>query len=918
MAKSRGRKFAEITSPSSGVFDLTSVPTITNAKLQNSAMTLAGSSVSLGGTGVANTDALSEGSSNLYFTNARVQSFLGGGTLAGNIVVPDNQSIYVGSSSDFRIIHNTTNTQLTNATGALQITSNGGITVTGATTFSADLTVDTDTLKVDSTNNRVGIGVASPGAALSVSGLASLANLGGGSTGSAAIYVNSTSGHTGEMLQILKNGSTRMEMTNAGNLGIGESSPSAKFHLKKTAASTQHYDQYATAIIEDTEARLQIVASEGGSNASGLLLTNEAKHWGLVHHGTGNSNIFSIGYYATSSNNTDISDNLNDILNISTGGDVGIGTDAPASILHIEGSTNSYATAPVLYFGSTSTANAAVRDWAIGPADSNYGDFHIFQGASTGASALATSNSKFMIDSVGNVSIGNAGAAIPAAANLYIKDASDSRVIIYESGTSPYTATLELASQGIGTYGGLVQYTSNAERLTIQNYGRTVSSGSYNGSIAFKTKVSNTTPTEVMFIHGFTGNVGIGTTQPGAKLDIAHSTINQAALRVYNSHSSGAYGLLVDNTAHSSGSTYYVADFRAAGSSRFKIPNDGNVIINHGSFSSLPTGSKLNVFGDGEVFRIDGSGATSRKIRFRNVSDANPGIIIADGSLKLETEDANTDIRLSAVRDIEYQVTSANTTAGFHLFKSYNTTIMAIDGGNNRVGINVEKSGNSVPQKTFHVEHAAGASEGILISGASDTTGHTAGILLRAEGGEADSALRAKGGIFFERTGTYGVGKLHLANDTGGDNTSATTADAKLTIDDEGRVQLAKSSLYFYPSSMGKYEVRTGGNQGSGTYTLFTNGATNTQSSGIVEVWGIYGTPSHAGYRKYLISGNRSITTLISYTQTGGVGDPSVTWNGATLQVSNSNSNIYFHVRVELHQIGNGWAPTWGNLSGIG
>ena len=140
MAKSRGRKFAEITSPSSGVFDLTSVPTITNAKLQNSAMTLAGSSVSLGGTGVANTDALSEGSSNLYFTDARVQTFLGGGTLAGNIVVPDNRSIYLGSNSDFRLVHNTTNTQLINATGALQVTSNGGFDVTGAATFSSTIT----------------------------------------------------------------------------------------------------------------------------------------------------------------------------------------------------------------------------------------------------------------------------------------------------------------------------------------------------------------------------------------------------------------------------------------------------------------------------------------------------------------------------------------------------------------------------------------------------------------------------------------------------------------------------------------------------------------------------------------------------------------------------------------------------------
>ena len=140
MAKSRGRKFAEITSPTSGVFDLTSVPTITNAKLQNSAMTLAGSSVSLGGTGVADTDALSEGSSNLYFTDARVQTFLGGGTLAGNVVVPDNRSIYLGSNSDFRLVHNTTNTQLINATGQLQITSNGGFAVTGAATFSSTIT----------------------------------------------------------------------------------------------------------------------------------------------------------------------------------------------------------------------------------------------------------------------------------------------------------------------------------------------------------------------------------------------------------------------------------------------------------------------------------------------------------------------------------------------------------------------------------------------------------------------------------------------------------------------------------------------------------------------------------------------------------------------------------------------------------
>jgi hypothetical protein len=100
--------------------------------------------------------------------------------------------------------------------------------------------------------------------------------------------------------------------------------------------------------------------------------------------------------------------------------------------------------------------------------------------------------------------------------------------------------------------------------------------------------------------------------------------------------------------------------------------------------------------------------------------------------------------------------------------------------GDGNVGI-----GTTSPQKKFHIEHTAGASEGILISGSSDTVGHTAGILLRAEGGEADSALRAKAGIFLERVaGTYGVGKLHIANRQNGDNVSATISDAQITIYD--------------------------------------------------------------------------------------------------------------------------------------
>ena len=252
MAKSRGRKFAEITSPTSGVFDLTSVPTITNAKLQNSAMTLAGSSVSLGGTGVADTDALSEGSSNLYFTNARVQSFLGGGTLAGNIVVPDNRSIYLGSNSDFRLVHNTTNTQLINATGALQVTSNGGFDVTGAATFSSTVAV-TGTLSsgdvtisstagtltlVDSDGTQQNTIIKQSGGNVFIQARDNTNNAG-------IVFGGNGGGSFDEHMRILP----------SGNVGIGEDTPTAPLHIdaagmgdiysgriENTTTDTDHYN----------------------------------------------------------------------------------------------------------------------------------------------------------------------------------------------------------------------------------------------------------------------------------------------------------------------------------------------------------------------------------------------------------------------------------------------------------------------------------------------------------------------------------------------------------------------------------------------------------------------------------------------------------------------------------------------------
>jgi hypothetical protein len=81
-------------------------------------------------------------------------------------------------------------------------------------------------------NGNVGIGTSNPGSLLSVNGPAALANLGGGSTGSSALYVNTTSGHVGEMIQVLRNGAIKMYMANDGDLALGHSSPSDKLDIQ--------------------------------------------------------------------------------------------------------------------------------------------------------------------------------------------------------------------------------------------------------------------------------------------------------------------------------------------------------------------------------------------------------------------------------------------------------------------------------------------------------------------------------------------------------------------------------------------------------------------------------------------------------------------------------------------------------------
>jgi hypothetical protein len=188
--------------------------------------------------------------------------------------------------------------------------------VTGSANITGNLTVDTNTLFVDSVNNRVGIGTTSPAEKLDVSGIIKTNT----QTGKFLLSTTDTIGATqsieinnsvGDRRMILGFGNTssdlmlvsndrnadmafrtnateRMRITSGGNVGIGTTSPAQLLHLYKPSGSVllalQSSTNYGYFYNDGTNIGL---ASDIGSTGLKLIVNRSAPDNSLVIASTG-------------------------------------------------------------------------------------------------------------------------------------------------------------------------------------------------------------------------------------------------------------------------------------------------------------------------------------------------------------------------------------------------------------------------------------------------------------------------------------------------------------------------------------------------------------------------------------------------------------------------------------------------------
>ena len=356
--------------------------------------------------------------------------------------------------------------------------------------------------------------------------------------------------NSGNEIKLRTNNTDRLTVLNNGNIGIGTTSPLAKFHVEENASAVillkevtptngaafvmESLNQYVLLSNESGTFRIENVTNSlqpfninpsGQVGIGGDASNSSLDVYGKITMRNGATN----GYIPVSdANGTMTWTDPNSVISITPSpwslngtyihpttitNDVGIGTITPEQKLDVIGYTRIGSGAGNANMGLL-LATPAPGISLIRAGGRAYTDFRIIQGNSAPLTLHTSDLERLRIDGNGNVGIGTTTPGLISGATKYLS--------IVNNG--PYNSasitSLELKgnTNAGNSFSAYIDFINGLTPTNIAKIGATTSNTStVEGQLTFST--NDGTLSERMRITQ-TGNVGIGTTTPSAKLDV--------------------------------------------------------------------------------------------------------------------------------------------------------------------------------------------------------------------------------------------------------------------------------------------------------------------------------------------------------------------------------------------------------------